>query len=531
MTSSLRRPRFGSAGGVASYVLHCRRVAQQQADAAGVDVDEPNAEKAVGHGIGTSIHAEKSAAHTGSNDGSHTMDQCIDLLGDHLKTFRDMCLRADALAAESSEGAAVAASTSKAQPDEIPPQLLRVVRFFRHKWPPLKRALLRPPEPLSRAQQQGGDGKSLGAVIIEVGSPALRLRLARALHARGMLSLAEVDELAAALEWQQREQVSEKAEGVMDIIDDDDASPTKKRKLDNDDDDMLAARLRMALSRLPSDAGPVSTKSGGGGSIGGNTSASSIEKARKGMRYARTILSEWESRWNNITDGGGSAVNSSACPSPWDVADWALTAFTGIVLANGIDFCPSCTGLVGSGVKFQPDDSNLEQSLAALLLPPTSRADSKSHSPLARAVRAKIETYLSPAMVNDLTDVHLLSLSRLFACAPFEEVVKNILVKSIVDCSKRSGGVGLQNLSKLLASYIALVESDIAVVGIEGLEATLKEMILEKHDEEKVDSAAAGASAAGAAAAGSDGGNNKKRKERALCFLDAIIQTAKFLRL
>ena len=530
MTSSLRRPRFGSAGtgGVASYVLHCRRVAQQQADAADVDVDEPNAEKAVGHGIGTSIHAKNSAAHTGSNDSNQTMGQCIDLLGDHLKTFRDMCLRADALAAESPEGAAAAASTSKAQPDEIPPQLLRVVRFFRHKWPPLKRALLRPPEPLPRAQQQGGDGKSSGAVIIEVGSPALRLRLARALHARGMLSLAEVDELAAALERQQQEQVSEKEEGLIDIIDDGDVSPRKKRKLDNDDD-MLFARLRLALSRLPSDAGPVSTKSGGGGGIGGNTSASNIEKARKGMRYARTVLSEWESRWNYTTDGGGSAINSSACPSPWDVADWALTAFTGIVLANGIDYCPGRTGWVGDGVKFQPDDSNLEQSLAALLLPPTSRADSKSDSPLARAVRAKVETYLSPSMVNDLTDVHLLSLSRLFAYAPYEEVVKNILVKSIVDCSKRSGGVGLQHLSKLLASYIALVESDI--LSIEGLEATLKEMILEKHDENKVDSAAARAAAAAGAstAAGSDG--NKKRKERALCFLVAIIQTAKFLRL
>ena len=523
MTSSLRRPRFGSAGtgtgGVASYVLQCRRVAQQQ-DAAGVNVDEPNAGKAVCHGIGTSIHAKNSAAaHNGSND-NQPMDQCIDLLGDHLKTFRDMCLRADALAAESSEGAAVAASTSKAQPDEIPPQLLRVVRFFRHKWPPLKRALLRPPEPLPRAQQQGGDGKPSGAVIIEVGSPALRLRLARALHARGMLSLAEVDELAAALERQQQEQVSEEVEGVIDIIDGD-ASPTKKRKLDRDDD-MLAARLRLALSRLPSDAGPVLPQNGGSGGIGGNTSASSIEKARKGMRYARAVLSEWESRWNNITDGG-SVVDSSACPSPRDVADWALTAFTGIVLANGIDYRPGRTGGVGAGVKFQPDDSNLEQSLGALLLPPTSRADSKSVSPLAQAVRVKIETYLAPSMVTGLTDVHLLSLSRLFACTCYEEVVRNILVKSIVDCSKRSGGVGLQQLAKLMASYIALVESD--KLSIEGLEATLKEMILEKHDENKVDSAAGGAFAAD-----KDDGK-QKRMTRALCFLDAIIQTAKFLRL
>ena len=551
MASSLRRPRFGSAGhgGVASYVLHCRRVAQKQAGAAAVDVDEPDADGEAGcDGIGDGstggsiarasgmgMH-KKSEAHNGGND-DQAMDQCINLLGDHLKTFRDMCLRADALVAESSEGRAAAAaaaassatcSSSKSQPDEIPPQLLRVVRFFRHKWPPLKRALLRPPEPLPRAQQQEGGGKSSEAVhVIEVGSPALRLRLARALHARGMLSLAEVDELAAALERQQQEEElsSEKGGGVIN------ESPTKRRKLD--DDNVLAARLRLALSRLPSDAGPSMTKRGEGDAIGSNTNTSSIDKARKGMRYARSGLSEWEIRWNENTarNGDGSArtstaVSSSACPSPHDVADWALTAFTGIVLANGIDHRPGRTGGVGSGVKLQSaDDSNLEQALAAILLPPTHLADNKTGreciSPLARAARHKIESYLSPAMVEDITDVHILSLTRLFAQAPYEEVVKNILAKSIVDCSKRSGGVGLQQLSKLVASYIALVESDM-VVTVEGLEATLKETIVVENGGEGRDHSSA--------AAGSEVSSNNK-KERALCFLDALLQTAKFLRL
>jgi len=527
--ASLRRPRFGSAGagGVASYVLHCRRFAQQQADAAALGTDGPDEVAAgsrssnadndaygIGSGGGSTTGAggiKRSGANSGSND-EQPMDQCIELLGDHLKTFRDMCLRADAIATESA-----AAAAASSPPDEIPPQLLRVVRFFRIRWPPLKRALLRPPE---RLPEEGGDASS--AAVVEVGSPALRLRLARALHARGLLSLAEVDELAAALERRQ-EQASKRREGVIDI--DGDESPTKKRKLENgddsgnaEDDDLLAARLRLALSRLPSDAGPTSTSMKiGGGSGSGNTSAST-EKARRGMRYAKTVLLEWEMRWNatgSIADG--KANNSTACPSPREVADWALTAFTGIVLANGIDHRPGRTGGVG-----QPDESKLEQTLGIILLPALSdKKESANTSPLAWATRNKIRTFLSPAMVNDLTDVHLLSLSRLLSYAPYEQVVKFVLFDSIVACSKRSGGVGLQQLSKLVATYLSLVGSDI--VDIQGLEATLKESIREKYGKKAGDDR----QDTQAAAASSD----MKREERAVCFLDAMLQTAKFLRL
>lgn len=526
--ASLRRPRFGSAstgagaGGVASYVRHCRRLAQQEADAAVLGVDGPEADEAAAgsrwsdahndayvHGIsrgGAGGIKRRSDANNGGND-EQPMDQCIDLLGDHLKTFRDMCLRADAtIAAESESGAAPNAAAASSQPDEIPPQLLRVVRFFRIRWPPLKRALLRPPE---RLPEEGGDASMSSAAVVEVGSPALRLRLARALHARGLLSLAEVDELAVALERRQ-EQASKRREGSIDNVDGDEESPTKKQKLehgdgssDAKDDDLLAARLRLALSRLPSDAGPAtSTKIGGGGGgagggSSGNTSAST-DKARRGMRYAKTVLLEWELRWN--APGRSSEENqSTACPSPDVVADWALTAFAGIVLANGIDHRPGRAGGVG-----QPDESNLEHSLAAMLLPaPRDGArESASTNPLAWASRKKIQMYLSPAMVDDLTDVHLLSLSRLLSYAPYEQGVKSVLLESIVACSKKSGGVGLHQLSKLVATYLSLVGSDI--VDIQGLGDTLKESIREKQDPDE-------------------------EERRALCFLDAMLQTAKFL--
>ena len=517
--ASLRRPRFGSAGsgGVASYVRHCRRLAQQEADAAALGVDGPEAEEAAAgtdahndadvHGIGSGGAGgikRRPDANSGDND-EQPMDQCIELLGDHLKTFRDMCLRADAIAAESESGGANAAA-APSQPDEIPPQLLRVVRFFRIRWPPLTRALLRPPE---RLPEEGGDASVSSAAVVEVGSPALRLRLARALHARGLLSLAEVDELAVALERRQ-EQASKRREGGIDNVDGDEESPTKKQKLehgdgsgDAEDDDLLAARLRLALSRLPSDAGPAtSTKIGGGGGAGGgssgNTSAST-DKARRGMRYAKTVLLEWELRWN--APGRSSNENqSTACPSPDVVADWALTAFAGIVLANGIDHRPGRPGGVG-----QPDESNLEHSLAAKLLPaPRDGArESANTSPLAWASSKKIQMYLSPAMVDDLTDVHLLSLSRLLAYAPYEQVVKSVLLESIVACSKKSGGVGLQQLSKLVATYLSLVGSDI--VDLQGLGATLKESIREKQEPDE------------------------EERRRALCFLDAMLQTAKFL--
>jgi hypothetical protein len=217
------------------------------------------------------------------------------------------------------------------------------------------------------------------------------------------------------------------------------------------------------------------------------------------MRYAQTVLLEWELRWN--APGRSSKENqSTACPSPDVVADWALTAFAGIVLANGIDHRPGRAGGVG-----QPDESNLEHSLAAKLLPaPRDGArESANTSPIGWASRKKIQMYLSPAMVDDLTDVHLLSLSRLLAYAPYEQVVKPVLLESIVACSKKSGGVGLQQLSKLVATYLSLVGSDI--VDIQGLGATLKESIREKRD------------------------SDEEERRRALCFLDAMLQTAKFL--
>ena len=168
------------------------------------------------------------------------MDQCISLLAPHLAAFREQSC-ADAENASFSSGAGAPAGDA----DEIPPQLLRVARFFRWRWEPLKRALLRPP---TASVSTGASGQIDD--MVEVGSARHRLRLARALHARGLLSLAEVDGLASSIERQENGD-NHRDNSANESGDDGDGS--------NHSGNDLTARLRLALSRLPADVSGVSS--------------------------------------------------------------------------------------------------------------------------------------------------------------------------------------------------------------------------------------------------------------------------------
>jgi hypothetical protein len=61
------------------------------------------------------------------------MERCISLLEPHLAAFRMSCDNNDSNN-----------SVNDAPKDEVPPQLLRVARFFRWRWEPMRRAVLRP---------------------------------------------------------------------------------------------------------------------------------------------------------------------------------------------------------------------------------------------------------------------------------------------------------------------------------------------------------------------------------------------------
>jgi len=436
------------ASSISSYVAYCRRERDlnkddpnsplfASANDGGSDRQSSDDEEAVGT-IGDSAGA--SAGGPVRKNAEESMEQCIALLAPHLAAFREKCLTAPGIATGGKN------SRSASVGDEIPPQLLRVARFFRWRWGPLKRALLRPAEAPSSSGSTGDVSNAIDGSVVEVGSIRLRLRLARALHSRGLLSLAEVDVLAASIDRG-------------DVHDDGmDASPSKKRKLNSDgspvenSSGLLTSRIRLALSRLPSDVNVRSDSSG-------VRSGVKSDKAKRGIRYAEAVLAEWveERQKRNKTGGTNNVSASSDCPSPQDLADWCLTTFTAVVLANGVDYKKySSSGgskqqKQGGVAHFKADGGNVELSLASIMLEETTE--------LGLAIEGKIRAFLSPQLIDDLNEIHLLSLARLLCHARqvrHRDLVIDYFAGSAILCSHQSGGVGMQHLPKIIASYLSL---------------------------------------------------------------------------
>mmetsp|Transcript_12874 Transcript_12874/g.27273 ORF Transcript_12874/g.27273 Transcript_12874/m.27273 type:complete len:550 (+) Transcript_12874:45-1694(+) len=471
----------GSTSSVATFVLHCQRrraLGRLRADlgdeSSGHDDDNDDHDQVqvvtINQGVGNGAGGGTKGS-TATDEPS--MEQCVSLLAPHLAVFRQQsCADTENAsgAAAGTGGGSASSSSANGGSDEIPPQLLRVARFFRWRWEPLKRALLRPPvtttaaaaSSTAAAASAASSGRNADAVI-EVGSARHRLRLARALHGRGLLSLAEVDGLASAIKRQEREDnrfgnhmgnSNDHSEGGSGISD-------------------LTARLRLALSRLPSDASD-------------NGVGTSTDRAKRGLRYAKGVLAEWRERsiipTSTRSDDKSDSTGKTDCPSPEEVADWSLTAFTGIVLTNGID--GHCRNR--QGVQFTTDDSDVESSFASFLLDrgtdPDSGVPAGKQLNLGLAIDEKIRAFLSPDHIDDLTEIHLLSLSRLLSHAPYR-IVEDYLAESITLCSQQRGGVGMKQLPKLIASYLSLVGTE----RTDGpkLEAALRAGINEKLQDEQ----------------------------------------------
>ena len=267
----------GGSISVATFVLHCQRrraLGRLRADlgdeSSGQDDDNDDhsevqvvADEGAGSGAGSGTKGSSTATEEPS------MEQCVSLLAPHLAVFRQQsCADNENNVPTSGTGASSSANSG----DEIPPQLLRVARFFRWRWEPLKRALLRPPVTTTTTTTPAASGRNIDAVV-EVGSARHRLRLARALHGRGLLSLAEVDGLASAIERQ---------EGEDNRFGDDKGNGNDHNEGGSGVSD-LTARLRLALSRLPSDAS-------------GDGVGTSTDRAKRGLRYAKSVLAEWRER-------------------------------------------------------------------------------------------------------------------------------------------------------------------------------------------------------------------------------------------
>jgi hypothetical protein len=307
---------------------------------------------------------------------------------------------------------AVGSSSSDSTIPTIPPQLLRIIRFFPLKWHPIKRALLRPPSE-----------NEIGVNI--------RLSLAQIMHDKQLISTAEYDALEQQVVYHtNHDGDDEKQQGK--------GPKEKKRKRDVVG---IAHLLKIALSRLPMDR--FCWKK--------NVNVN-------GLDHLRSILEDYCVAYNRDVAIDGTVVgnsNENLVPLPDQVAEWALLSFCGLVIANGLE-----NDLLTN------QHITMESQMVALMANETSKT-----SVFVQAVKRRVEFMLEPPIVNELSDLNVLCLARFFSYLDVG-VTDRLFANGISACfglgidsgrSSVGGCIGgntclsLQHLSKLMASYVSIM--------------------------------------------------------------------------
>ena len=264
----LRRPNFGESKGVHAFTkrciddLYCRPYDGETEGDDETDGDD-------GHAASNDGVAES------RKDDSPSVERCVTLLEPHLQHFRERCQdqssskkrkASDELAGKHLDG-------GTAREDEVPQQLVNLIRFFPERWLPVKKAMLRPPP------SEGSD--------VEVSLP-WRLRLARACRSRGYVAAAEAESFESMLEA---------SRGSGDARDDGRAPNRSSSPLPT-----LMDRIRVSLMRLPSEPDRAAVTA---------------------WRHTKSMLFE------SCRNDGGDEVDLV------QVADWSMTCWTMLLLARG----------------------------------------------------------------------------------------------------------------------------------------------------------------------------------------------------
>ena len=435
--------------------------------------DENNAEDN-NHEINTNnndfVSSEKRTNNDNNKKEDPSMEQCIALLEPHLAVFRSRCdsqlkqkkkLQKEKKLSDKKqkskqnsernfhndknndknnkqpedESPDDNADDADANDDEVPPQLIRIARFFAWRWLPIKRALLRPP-PSSQWLQNNQlhhknstnlnnnttnaklEGNTLeGDINVELGM-AYRLRLAKAAHNKGLIGGAEYELLLGAFENHEKEE--RKLKSCKAAHDDNDDYCKRFKSGKND----LMDRTRLALMRLPTDAIRPNSVSG--------------------WKHVKEMIGECCHYWKDAQE-----TKQILEPAPAQVADWAMTSWTAILLSQGLD--PS---LLSRAKKHHYTTTHsiikIEESFALLL---SDRSSSSPALPLAYAISDRINELLSPPTLESLNGILLFSLGRLFQQFASREDAENHIIRSIVQCAIVGGAVGLAQLSRLVAVY------------------------------------------------------------------------------
>ena len=246
----------------------------------------------------------------------------------------------------------------------------------------------------------------------------MRIRLARALEARGILSNAEVHGLVATLDRPRRD------------LDDLDLPHGASARSASD-------QLQIALSRLPMDC-------------------ITPESASAALRHTKEVLLSYCKEWRTFSQGNISGNNTSRhhTVTPIDqVANMILQSFASCVMINGTDECYHA----------------VEQGLVSILIVAEDELGDESHSDskaisriqdISRALMDRIQHLCSPPLVDYLSPIHVLSICRFVSYLPSKSVEK-IVAGSIIACatsaSSPRGSCGLSTIPKLMATYLRLI--------------------------------------------------------------------------
>jgi energy-coupling factor transporter transmembrane protein EcfT len=263
---------------------------------------------------------------------------------------------------------------------------------------------------------------------------------------------------------------------------------------EDDDDGALTERVRLSLLRLPSDT-ILSTSS---------SSSSSRGRSNAAWRHVVDTLSTWSIRWKEeeevrrtIKDDDNESSlmstkfnthefhssSSSNLVDPDQVADWAMSSWTAILLLRGeMDYNRSTDPMHAGHQQQQQqqqhfDNDSIEIRLATMLSNGHCRHDNGNNSntnttaveELTHAVKCRIDNLLSPEIIVSLNEIHLFSLGRLLSLFHNRQDAIEHIVKSIIKCSSccamatsttdKGGGlnlfVGMEQLSCLLAVYVS----------------------------------------------------------------------------
>lgn len=265
---------------------------------------------------------------------------------------------------------------------------------------------------------------------VEVGSRT-RLQLAMALHAKGFFSLGEIDELKASF-----------GHAMQDDDNDDDADSfaNKKRKYTSASD-----RVEGALTRLPVEA------------ASGKTADLAVRHARSALISYCDAIAECQQKAHTNEKEKCRKENQKASDidgerlSPENIADMALAAFTGCVLAHGIE---APEGRVAT-TEAQHSSNDIEHALVQLLF---TKGSGSKISLITEAVNSRLSANLSAAVLNSLQDVHILSISRMLVQMD-SNICDDFLAESLLSCINAAPGVGFGPLSKIIPLVVCCKSS------------------------------------------------------------------------